>query len=62
LIAGNPPKKGKPFGKITLQTIKFKINTDVPNRFQLDIPADTPVFDYSINKERPFSELKNPQQ
>lgn len=54
-------RKGKPFGKLTLQTIKFKINTDVSNRFQLDIPADTPVFDYSINKERPFSELKNPQ-
>lgn len=59
LLATEPQKKGEHIGKMTLQTLKFEINTDVSKRFQLDIPEDISVFDYGLGKERPFRELGN---
>ena len=62
LLKTDPRKKGNPIMKNTLQTIEFKINADVSASFQLDVPDDTPIYDYGIGKEFPYSELKNPQQ
>ena len=57
LLAGDPQKKGDRIGKTTLQFITCELNTDVVERFQLDVPEETPVYDYGLAKERPFSEL-----
>ena len=58
LLADTPEKKGELIGKTTLQAVSFQLNVDVSNQFQLDVPEDTPVFDYGTAKLRPYRELK----
>jgi len=57
-----PQKKGKRIWRTTLQITKFEVNIDVSGQFQLNVPEDTPVFDYGLAKERPFEELRQGSQ
>ena len=62
LLADDPQKKGDRLGKTTLQVLKCELNIDVSAVFQLDVPEETPVYDYEIGKLRPFYELKQTSQ
>ena len=62
LLAADPQKKGDRIGKTTLQATTCELNTNVSGRFQLDVPEETPVYDYGLAKERPFRELKQTSQ
>ncbi len=62
LVAADPKKKGDLLGKTTLQAVTCELNTDVSNRFQLNISGETPVYDYGLAKPRPLRELKGASQ
>lgn len=62
LLATDPQKKGDRIGKTTLQTTTCELNTNVSGQFQLDVPEETPVYDYGLATERPFRELKQTSQ
>ena len=62
LVAADLEKKGDLLGKTTLQAVTCELNTDVSNRFQLDVSGETPVYDYGLAKPRPLRELKGASQ
>jgi hypothetical protein len=59
LVAADQQKRGALLGKTTLQAITCELNTDVSNRFQLDVPGETPVYDYGLDKLCPLRELRD---
>ena len=62
LVATDVEKKGDLLGKTTLQVVTCELNTDVSNRFQLDVSGDTPIYDYRLAEQRPLRELKGASQ
>lgn len=58
LFPFEPQKRGKHILRQTLEVNKFKINTDVYDSFQLDVPDDTNILDYGAAEERSFGDLK----
>lgn len=58
LFAFEPQKRGKQILRQTLEVNKFKINIDVSDSFQLDVPDDTNIIDYGAAEERAFGDLK----
>ena len=63
LVAEDPENRADLIGNTTLQLSgAFQLNLDVSNEFQLDVPAETPIYDSVLDKLRPFRELKETSQ
>lgn len=63
LVAEDPENRADIIGNTTLQLSgAFQLNLDVSTEFQLEVPAETPIYDSVLDKLRPFRELRETSQ